>query len=166
MMCALSFEELVGIHLYIYSLSMSLTSMTRLCGLPCYRTPVEVEWLPITCKIYEYIYIYYYYYYHMDLRWIIIGDRARNTKNGCYEIVDVVGATGPGLVATESGSRCTFSHLSQLRTIHYCGWQLSFECPSHTGRLAYLTCHGFWLFLGQLVWSQEPVEFQGHQSAA
>jgi hypothetical protein len=100
----------------------------------------------------------------VDNKWRPDGNR----KNGCYEIVDVVGATGPGLVATKSGSRCMFFHLSQLRTICCCGWQLSFECPSHIGRLAYLTCMGSGSFRADLYrvrgrWSSKGINLLHRQ---
>ena len=46
--CALRFKELNETHLHIYLYPMNLTSMTGSCRLLCYRTPVEVEWLPVT----------------------------------------------------------------------------------------------------------------------
>ena len=124
---------------------MSLTSMTGSCRLLCYRTPVEVEWLPITRERYE----RYYYCYYIIITWKIY-------MNDNWRPDGMVLWTGLGL-AFERGSDCTCSAcvdwgsfvavdgsqvIDLLSWAHTCLWERKGSLHS---------CRGFRLFPNLLI---------------
>ena len=132
---------------YIYILyPMSLTSMRRSCRLLCYRTPVEVEWLPITREIQK----IYYCCYYITITWnIYMNDKLETGRNGNLDL---------DLVQHSSEARITLVPPVSVKDqpLHWILVRSQTYYPEHIlvyGRRegSLLSCHGFRLFPDRLI---------------
>ena len=132
---------------------MSLTSMTGSCRLLYYRTPIEIEWLPVTCE--------------RDRKYIIIVIILLSPRIYIYErkwrpgrdmVRVLVGVRGYVLRPTGHSLFTLFSLSVSVkdRPLHWTLGKSQTYYPEHI--LVYgcregllLSCHGFWLFPDWLI---------------